>query len=95
MLEKPVAAIVQRVNPTFYATAAAVNTAPSLCGGPRSDAQPAVVHPSIGSRALMWNPFFQRGDFVAIKPEIVLTIFGLAFCSLISSSRKSDKTSTP
>ena len=25
----------------------------------------------------MWNPFFQRGDYVAITPEIVLTMFGL------------------
>lgn len=26
----------------------------------------------------MWNAFFQRGDYLAIKPEILLTVFGLA-----------------
>ena len=30
----------------------------------------------------MWNSFFQRADYIAIKPEILLTIFGLAILVL-------------
>ena len=30
----------------------------------------------------MWNSFFQAGDYQAIKPEILLTIFGLAILGL-------------
>ena len=49
VLEKPVAAIVQRVNPAFYASAAAVNTAPPPAAAPGTAAEPAVVHPSSGA----------------------------------------------
>jgi NADH-quinone oxidoreductase subunit M len=49
VLEKPVAAIVQRVNPAFYASAAGVNTAPPSVAAPAAAAEPAAAHPSSGA----------------------------------------------
>jgi NADH-quinone oxidoreductase subunit N len=40
----------------------------------------------------MWNVFFTRGDFQAIKPEILLTIFGLAILLFDFLLEKKDKT---
>jgi len=40
----------------------------------------------------MWNAFFTRGDFQAIKPEILLTIFGLAILLFDFLLEKKDKT---
>ncbi len=39
----------------------------------------------------MWNPFFQAGDYQAIKPEILLTIFGLAILGLDFMLQKREK----
>jgi NADH-quinone oxidoreductase subunit N len=39
----------------------------------------------------MWNAFFQRGDYQAIKPEILLTIFGLAILLFDFLLEKRDK----
>jgi NADH-quinone oxidoreductase subunit N len=40
----------------------------------------------------MWTAFFTRGDFQAIKPEILLTIFGLAILLFDFLLEKKDKT---
>ncbi len=39
----------------------------------------------------MWGPFFQPGDYQAIKPEIVLTIFGLGILLIDFLIEKRDK----
>jgi NADH-quinone oxidoreductase subunit N len=39
----------------------------------------------------MWNSFFQSGDYEAIKPEILLTIFGLAILLLDFLIEKREK----
>ena len=40
----------------------------------------------------MWTAFFSRGDFQAIKPEMLLTIFGLAILLFDFLLEKKDKT---
>ena len=39
----------------------------------------------------MWNAFFHRQDYLAIKPEILLTLFGLAVLVFDFLLEKGDK----
>ena len=49
VLEKPVAAIVQRVNPAFYASAEGVTVAPLSAVVPAAATEPAIAHPPSGA----------------------------------------------
>jgi uncharacterized protein YcgL (UPF0745 family) len=39
----------------------------------------------------MWNAFFHRADYLAIKPEVLLTMFGLAVLLFDFLLEKRDK----
>src|SRR5712692_3342455 len=47
--------------------------------------------PGAGGRTLMWSAFFQAADYQAIKPEILLTIFGLGILLLEFLVEKRDR----
>jgi len=43
----------------------------------------------------MWNAFFHRADYLAIKPEVLLTMFGLAVLLFDFLLKSATSISTP